>query len=145
MVAFLGGFLIFYQSRPAGQYIPANNLVSQQASNSEKWETKTDEQASITVMVTPLDLSPQSIEWKFNITMDTHSVELDQDLVAISILTDGRGNEYKPIRWDGPVSDHHREGVLIFNPITPYPQHLKLRINDIGDIQRFFTWILIEK
>src|SRR3989344_9595231 len=112
IIAFMGGFLIIFLSGPVKQVAPIDNQVNQQPNNSQKWETKTDEQASVTVVVTPIDLSSQSKEWKFNILMDTHSVELDQDMVRIAVLVDDKDKEYKPFRWEGAEpGGHHREGV----------------------------------
>ena len=74
--------------------------------------------------------------------MNTHSVELDQDMTKIAVLVDGQEKEYKPISWEGPVGGHHREGVLIFNQITPIPKSVELKISSIGDVVRSFTWEL---
>jgi hypothetical protein len=72
--------------------------------------------------------------------MNTHSVELDQDMTKIAILVDDQGKEYKPISWEGPVGGHHREGMLIFNQITPNPKSVELKISSIGGVVRSFTW-----
>ncbi len=142
VLAFLGGFLIFYQSRSKVQNVPAANQIGQQTTNSQKWETKTDDQASVTVVVTPIDLSPESAEWKFDIGMNTHSVELDQDMTKIVVLVDDQGKEYQPVSWDGPAGGHHREGVIAFKPITPNPKSVELRISGIGGVVRTFSWQL---
>ena len=141
IVAFVAGFLIFYQNRPIKTPAPQGN---QQSSNSQKWETKTDDQASVNVVVTPLDLSQQSSEWKFDVGMNTHSVELDQDMTKSAVLVDEQGKEYASIKWDGPVGGHHREGTLSFAPITPYPQHLTMKIKGVGGVDRSFSWTLNE-
>ncbi|OYV27146.1 MAG: hypothetical protein B7W98_02380, partial [Parcubacteria group bacterium 20-58-5] len=122
------------------QKTPAIPETSQQTDNSQKWETKTDDQVNVTVVVTPLDLLPQSAQWKFDIGMNTHSVELDQDMMKSVILIDDQGKEYKPINWEGPVGGHHREGVLTFNRITPTPKSIELKVSGIGDVIRSFTW-----
>ncbi len=119
---------------------PADNRQGVRSRSSTVWETKMDDQADVTVTVTPLGLSEQLQEWRFDIVMDTHSAELNHDLVAVSILVDNRGIEYKPLRWDGPVGGHHREGALIFAPIMPPPESLELKIGGIGGIERSFTW-----
>lgn len=142
VLAFVGGFLIFYQSRPAVEKTPATPETSQQTDNSQKWETKTDEQANVTVVVTPLNLSSQSAEWKFDIGMNTHSVELDQDMTKSAVLIDDQGKEYKPTNWEGPVGGHHREGVLTFSRVTPIPKSVELKISDIGGVVRTFSWQL---
>ncbi len=109
------------------------------------WEAKIDDQASVTITVAPSDISRESKEWKFNVVMDTHSVELSQDMAKIALLMDDKGKEYKPLRWDGsPAGGHHREGMLVFAPIMPYPQHLELIIKNIGNVERSFSWILFE-
>ena len=65
-IAFIAGFFLFYQNRSTEQKTPTSEAI-QQTSSSQKWETKTDDQESVTVVVTPLDLSPQSAEWKFDV------------------------------------------------------------------------------
>lgn len=142
VLAFIGGFLVFYNPKPASLPVQSNSDVS---NSPQKWESKIDEQASVTVTVTPTDISVDTNEWKFNVVMDTHSVELDQNMVEATILIDNPGEEYKPLRWEGAEpGGHHREGVLIFSPIIPYPQHMTLKIKDIGGVQRLFWWVLTE-
>ena len=141
-LAFVGVFLVFYKPKPTSLPSQENSSVTE---TQQKWESKTDDQASVTVTVTPTLLSAESREWKFDVIMDTHSVELDQDMTEVAILTDDSGKEYSPARWEGaPTGGHHREGTLFFAPITPYPQHLKLNIKDVGGIQRLFSWTLAE-
>lgn len=141
-LAFIGGFLIFYNLKTVSTPPTQNN--SDVSDTSQKWESKIDDQANVTVTVTPTLLSEESEEWKFDVVMDTHSVELDQDMTKVAILIDEQGKEYKVVNWEGPTGGHHREGTLVFNPITPYPQNLKLKIEDIGGVQRLFLWTLIK-
>ncbi|KKR68317.1 MAG: hypothetical protein UU10_C0027G0010 [Parcubacteria group bacterium GW2011_GWF1_40_6] len=142
-LAFLGGFLFFYRGSPTKELISVTNQASEQSATKQNWETKIEEQASVTVVVTPIDLSLNSKEWKFDILMDTHLVELDQDMTKISLLVDDQGKEYKPIRWEGAeAGGHHREGVLIFNEITPTSKSVELKISNIGDVVRSFVWEL---
>lgn len=136
----MAGFLIFYRS-PAVQNPPIGNQP-RQSDTTQRWETKTDDQASVNVVITPLDLGEQSLEWKFDVGINTHSVELDQDMTQSAVLIGDDNKEYKPIKWDGPTGGHHREGTLSFAPITPYPQHLTLKIKDIGGVPRSLSWIL---
>ena len=142
IVAFIGGFLLLYQNRSVEQKTPDTNQENQQTSAKQNWESKTDDQFAVTITVTPLDISPQSKQWKFGIIMDTHLVELDQDMIKIVVLVDDKGKKYKPTTWEGPVGGHHREGVLVFNAIEPMPKSIKLKISNIGDVIRNFTWQL---
>ena len=140
VLAFLGGFLFFYRGGPTKELAPVANQANQQTATKQTWETKTEEQADVTVVVTPIDLSLNSKEWIFDVGMNTHSVELDQDMTKIAILVEDQGKEYKPISWEGPVGGHHREGMLIFNQITPNPKSVELKISNIGDVVRSFVW-----
>lgn len=113
------------------------------SSNANKWESKIDEQAEVTVEVMPLDLSPQASEWKFSIIMDTHTVSLDQDLINAAILIDDGNKEYKPLNWEGsPPGGHHRSGTLAFKAIVTTSKSIKLRISGVGGVDRNFTWQL---
>ena len=144
LVAFVGGFLIFYNLKTVPSPTQNNSEVLD-TPTLQKWESKIDDQASVTVTITPSDLGVESKEWKFDVVISTHSVELDQDMTKIALLIDDSDKEYSPIRWEGaPAGGHHREGVLSFAPITPYPQHLRLNIKNIGGVQRLFSWILVE-
>ena len=143
LVILIGSFLIFYKNRPLEQKKPVINQTDQQTSTKQNWESKIDDQAAVTVTITPTDILSQSKEWKFSIVMDTHSVELDQDLIKSAILIDDMGKEYKPRNWEGPVGGHHREGVLVFNAIQPMPKSVEIKIKDVGGIQeRSFKWDL---
>ncbi|MBI5457852.1 hypothetical protein HY971_03980 [Candidatus Kaiserbacteria bacterium] len=138
------GFVLLYQNRSTVRETPTASETVRQLSSSQQWETKTEEEAGVTVVITPLDLSPQFAEWKFDVGLNTHSVELDQDMTRIAVLTDDRRNEYKPVAWDGVApGGHHREGVLIFRAVSPMPRSVELTIKDIGGIpERSFKWDL---
>ena len=131
IVTFVGGFLIFYQSRPVEQKMPITD-----------WESKTDNQLAVTITVTPIDISSQLKKWEFEIVMDTHSVELNQDLTKMAVLVDDQGKEDKPLSWEGTIGGHHREGLLIFNQIIPTPKSVQLKVSGIGDVIRSFDWQL---
>lgn len=143
MAITLAGFLTASRGRsPFG--MPSVRVISEDAA--KKWETETDDQANVAVVVTPTDLSPQSAEWKFDVALGTHSVELDQDMVKIAVLIDDQGKEYGPIAWQGAEGGgHHREGTLVFKRIDPAPDTIKLRIRDIGPAVRMFKWQMRDK
>ena len=128
VAAFLVAILVFYEERLPEQV-------------QQKWETKSDQRAGVTVAVTPIKLSSGSREWMFNVVMDTHSVELDQDMVSITTLTDDRGAEHRPIKWEGPVGGHHREGILIFQSPDYATSYVELKIKNVGQVpERLFKW-----
>lgn len=98
----------------------------------------------VTVAVTPSDLSADAKTWDFKIVLDTHSADLNDDLVKSALLLDGAGGKFAPINWDGAgPGGHHREGVLRFKPLKPQPAAIELRITRPGEPDpRSFRWQL---
>lgn len=99
---------------------------------------------SVTVVVTPQNLSTEATSWDFKTVLDTHSGHLSDDLVKSTALIDSAGRRYTPVAWDGaPPGGHHREGLLRFKPILPRPQSIELQIARAGeDTPRSFRWAL---
>ena len=121
-----------------------DNLQIEQPVNTVQgnWESKTDDQLPVTIKITPVKFGKDAETWKFQVVFDTHSGSLDEDPTQVAVLTDDRGNAYKPIAWEGPgPGGHHREGVLVFNPVYPTPEYIELKIKNVGGIpERLFRW-----
>jgi hypothetical protein len=97
----------------------------------------------VQIKIEPQSLSQGSF-WDFKITLDTHSVALDQDLLKITkLVVDGR-DTFSPTNWEGSsVGGHHRSGILSFPVVPGSPQTIELQILDIGGIEkRSFQWEL---
>ncbi len=107
-------------------------------------ETQTNREGSVTVKVTPLNISPGTKTWDFEITLTTHTVSLDQDMGSAALLVIGSGRPRPPLAWEGdPPGGHHRKGVLRFQSQPAMPQFVELHISGIGDVsQRVFRWRL---
>lgn len=107
-------------------------------------ETKESNEGPVAVSVTPKGLDASSPTWNFEVSLNTHSGSIDDDLVAVSELIDDQGRSYKPISWEGSApGGHHRNGVLKFNPISPKPKSIELKIKNIGGVsERSFKWTL---
>lgn len=131
LIAVAAAFLVYFFF-----FVPNRDIRE----NEEGFETKTDERGQVTVKVTPQALS--DTQWKFYIVFDTHSVDIDHDITQIAELFDSGGNTYKPITWEGSApGGHHREGMLIFEAISPVPPFVELTIKDIGGVPaRSFIW-----
>jgi hypothetical protein len=103
--------------------------------------TQSSSAAGVTVKATPRASSGGA--WEFEIVFDTHSQELNDDLVkTASLRADG-----KPLAaadWQGdPPGGHHRKGVLKFNATAPGPQAIELTITRPGEPKpRSFRWQL---
>jgi len=111
--------------------------------SSAAFETKSNEGGSVTVKVTPLalsDLQPLA----FDVVLDTHSVDLSDDMTKVAILRDDQGNELKPTGWEGAgPGGHHREGKLKFGALTSRPKYVELVIKGIAQVpERVFRWDL---
>ena len=113
----------------------------EKASQEISFITQTNSEGGVDVEVTP---SKSSINLRFDVVLNTHSVELDQDMVQIAILKDDKGNEFLPLAWEGAVpGGHHREGTLIFPALTTSASKITLILNDIGEVpERNFSWEL---
>lgn len=112
-------------------------------SESATYKTQTVEGGSVTVAITPVELkSGEPVE--FDIAMNTHSVDLNDDMLKIVILRDDSGKEYTPTAWDGPAGGgHHREGKIKFGPLSPGAKSVTLIVKDIAGVpERTYKWDL---
>ena len=134
-VGFLVYFLFVFNKNKKETEVQDSNQQQQVS-----FDTKTDEQGQVTVKVTLQTFSKNL--WKFNIVFDTHSIELNEDIIQIAELIDSEGNVFKPIAWEGAgPGGHHREGVLTFNQVQPLPEYVELKIKNIGGVtERSFRW-----
>ena len=75
----------------------------------------------------------------FEVTLDTHSIDLDgYDLAELASLRTDDG-ELQPERWNAPEGGHHRSGTLLFPPTES--RALELVIRAVGDVpERTFRW-----
>lgn len=81
--------------------------------------------------------------WDFEVTLETHTQDLNDDLAKSSVLI-ADGKQYAPLGWEGvPPGGHHRKGVLHFKAIVPPPASVELQIRLTGDpAPRSFKWVL---
>lgn len=104
--------------------------------------TRATTESAVTVKVTPKSLKGPT--WEFDVTFDTHSQELKDDLSKSAVLVAADGAQVPPVSWQAdPPGGHHRKGVLRFNALTPSPSIVEVRINRPGEPQpRSFKWEL---
>lgn len=109
----------------------------------KSWPSRQDNKGQVIVSVTPTEL-PDTGTWQFAVRLNTHVAPITQDLVAVSVLSDGKGHEEKPTAWQGdPPGSHHRKGVLLFKAMSPRPASITLKIRQVGSVpERAFTWNL---
>jgi hypothetical protein len=98
--------------------------------------------------VTPLNLPSPGETLDFDISLNTHSVDLSWNLAAQSVLTTDTGLEARGLSW--PVGGgHHYEGTLTFpakaadgKPLLDGVTKLTLTIRDADAASRMFEWEL---
>lgn len=107
------------------------------------YAAKTVDGGSVSVTVTPLALAPGA-PVAFDVAMNTHSVELKDDLLKVSVLRDEWGAEAAPIAWEGAgPGGHHRAGTLKFPTLSGEPKTLTLVLRNIAGVaERTFQWEL---
>ncbi len=128
----------------AGKQAPVakNITVENTPAITSSLEVKTSDEGEVKIAVQPENIAENGSEWDFRIVMDTHFVELIDDLVKMSMLTGDSGAKYPPIGWEGdPPGGHHRGGILKFKAVAPLPSSITLAIKDVGSIaERKFIW-----
>lgn len=118
------------------------SAVAQSTPNSLATQSSTSQ--GVTVKVTPKATGPAGSRWEFTVVLDTHSVDLGDDLVQNSSLVTDDGRVLKPLEWTGAApGGHHREGVLAFDLPNPRPASIELKIVRHGEATvRTFKWQL---
>jgi hypothetical protein len=119
---------------------------------SSAYETAVDDQGEVTVSVTPLNLDADEGTLNFDVSMDTHSVDLTMDLSGLAILTTDNGRSLNAVSWDAVPGGHHASGQLSFpalldgTPSLADATSLTLTIREVGvdAPTRTFMWTLAE-
>lgn len=120
--------------------------ASQEINQWLEGEQRTDDQGAVEVSVVPL--SATTDELKFEISLNTHTVELNVDLAQVSTLRTEQGASIAASNWDGPLGGHHVTGVLTFpvqNQGVPFltgAKQITLTIREIDAPERVFSWDL---
>ena len=105
--------------------------------------SQTSDERGVKVTVTPQSLLKETQAWIFEVTLETHTQSLNEDLAKSSTLI-ADGKPYAALDWKGaPPGGHHRKGSLNFKAITPQPQSVELQIRLTGEAApRTFQWFL---
>ncbi len=111
---------------------PSTQQVGSEQSEQSTLSIQTLTDGTVTYKVTPKNLAPAAASWDFDISVDTHTGSLDQDLVTRVRLVDDKGNQYKAVSWEGdPPGSHHREGILKFSPVNPRPSFVEINVQTV--------------
>jgi len=107
-----------------------------------------DEQGAVIFEVTPLNLGTPADSLEFDVTMNTHSVDLSMDLAQLATLTTDAGVTVQATKWDATPGGHHISGKLIFpsmqdgKSILEGASKLTLTVVNVDASSRVFEWQL---
>ena len=113
------------------------------SNQSVRYETKEQSAGNVTVIATPMELTMGKPP-VFELTFETHSVDLSFDVSSVTTLTDDKGTLYGTPVWNGsPPGGHHREGALSFPKPMAQTSIVTLTLKDIAGVkERTFVWKL---
>lgn len=109
-------------------------------------QTLRDNQGAVDVQVTPLNLNNPDDTLTFNVSMDTHSIDLSMNLVDLASLQTNTGLIVRASSWDAPLGGHHVSGILSFPSMINDTQILEdaieveLVITNLDVPERIFSW-----
>lgn len=113
--------------------------------------SRVDRQGAVEVAVTPIDPGDGSEGViRFEVSMNTHSVDLSMDLARLSTLATDLGISLGAESWTGG-SGHHVSGQLDFpvyapdgTPLIGDAKKIILTIRDVDVSERVFEWQVSE-
>jgi len=108
-----------------------------------EYAAQTSNERGIKITVILQNIRNATNAWAFEVTLETHTQALSDDLAKSSVLM-ADGKQYTPLSWEGaPPGGHHRKGKLRFKAIVPQPRSVELQIRLSGDTSpRSFKWLL---
>lgn len=117
----------------------ASNTVAAEIS----YAPQISDKGNIKITVAPQNIPKAETNWDFEVTMESHTQALNDDLTKSAVLIADE-KQYLPTAWDGaPPGGHHRKGLLRFKAIAPMHASMKLQIRLAGDaVPRSFEWVL---
>ena len=106
-----------------------------------KLASQEHEGGNVTVIVKPKNLKVGE-KPEFEVTFETHSVDLNFDVSQVSNLSDDKGYLLATPIWEGsPPGGHHRKGSLTFNSPLTETEYVELVILNVAGVkERKFNW-----
>ncbi len=134
-------FVLFNWRKNANNSVSSSSIPKTTNSQKTKLQTKLNEQANVSVSVTPKVLESGKAP-QFDVQFNTHSVNLSFNLSSIAFLRDDKGIIYKVSNWQGSQpGGHHRSGTLIFIEPLGKTKFVELVFKDIAGVsERVFRW-----
>ena len=139
------GFNLALSGDNTASSVQSPQTVRQDTSYAKNDMERVNKDGAVTIKVKPLNLGDkEAATIVFDVTMDTHSVNLNFDLSKLSILRNNNGTGVMPSAWSAPRGGHHVEGKLIFpaGDIKDWKSLILVIKNVEGIQERIFTWDL---
>jgi len=136
-------FNIFNSSRDKIEDKSVLNIKTEEVDNDNKYLMQSDDQASVTVDITPTILGVDEDQNIFEVSINTHSVEMDYDFSKVIVLKDNLGNTYDALEWTGGRGGHHISGDIIFPNINNQATGVELDVLGVSEVNRIFKWDLL--
>ena len=114
-----------------------------ESSDASSQQRQTIDGGQVTVVV---DWAGPASGASFDVTLDTHSVDLDALDLTKATLQNDRGEMLTAVAWDAPKGGHHREGRLVFagGDVTSFlagAEWVEMTLVGIGDLpERTLRW-----
>lgn len=109
---------------------------------------RVDEQWAILVEIAPSVMNAAAQQIVFEVSLNTHSVDLSMDLAPLCTLKTDTGLSVSATSWDAPRGGHHVRGQLAFPSkidnarVLEGARHVTLTITDLDASIRVFEWDL---
>ena len=116
-------------------------MAMAQSAGSPTLAARSSDAGGIRVVIKPKSVVPGSF-WEFDVTMDTHTKPLNDDLTKIAALLDADKHRYEALSWQGDApGGHHRKGVLRFPAPSKPTGSFEVQIDGLaGTGKRVFQW-----
>lgn len=130
--------IAFIKVKAAG-YV--NSKLGPSSSAEIVFDEQTSDENQVTVAVQPIVANG---DLRLVVKLNTHSVELDDDLAQSIAVLDSKGKEMRSSSYQGdPPGGHHRTGELVFSGFKADSGRLIVIGRDIGGVtERRFEWSL---
>lgn len=141
IVLVVGGLSVVVFNRDKTVALPDTSSVSTPVLDNQTYQSQALRFGAVDVEVVPKNLRVGE-EIVFELSLNTHSVELDYEYTSIASLQDNLGGNYKTLNWDGGENGHHIKGQLTFESLKDGLESVSLELSGIDNQTNIFTWEL---
>lgn len=120
--------------------------LSQSGASWPDGQAQQDAQGAVEVAIIPLNLNNPGGTLDFEVSLNTHSIDLSMDLAALATLVTDSGKTVQASLWDAPLGGHHVSGVLSFPADVDGASFLEgatrltLTLSGLDVPERVFNW-----